>query len=198
MSGTTQYAPVTPVIAPVSGEPEQRLQQVADAITQNKIQVAQMQSDVKTINDKLATIGQGVTDGSDAAAGEIGEYVFAHVTRAAAAALTNATAVNLATITLTAGDWDVQGEAYFLASATGNACTFQGWINTASATAPEGTLGGLAVTSTTANGTDYSLAIPPMRLSLTAASTTVYLGASATFGTGSVTAAGLVRARRMR
>lgn len=52
----------------------------------------------------------GVTNGSNAAAGSVGEYVTASPT---GISLTTGTTINLTSISLTAGDWDVSGAVEF-------------------------------------------------------------------------------------
>ncbi len=65
--------------------------------------------------DALDRIERGVTDGSDAAAGQVGEYIEA--TFAGPAGLAGGgTAVNVGSISLTAGDWDVSGSVTFSSS----------------------------------------------------------------------------------
>lgn len=137
----------------------------------------------------------GVVDGSNAAAGHIGEYISATVSTSTA--LTSNVNTNLTTISLTAGDWDVYGQAYFQASSGAGADDLRVWINTVSATQPTGYAGGLAIESTSSGGLVNSLVTSPLRLNITAA-TTVYLGVNANYGSGTMNVQGLIRARRMR
>jgi len=176
-----------PVIAPVSGAPEQRLQQLADAITQANNLIARLQSQ----------IGWGVTDGSDAQPGQIGEYIFDNRTTANMLGIASGVPIDLASISLTAGDWDVQGAVYFQGSSSSGSDDLRAWVNTVSATQPSGDMGGLAIISTSSGGLVNMLAVPPIRASGTA-TTVVYLGCNATYGSGTMQAKGVVRARRMR
>jgi hypothetical protein len=171
------------VIAPVSGTAEQRLQQVADQITRNTVAISTMHS--------------GVQDGSSAAPGQIGEFVLANLTAATMIAIGNAVARDLTTITLTAGDWDVAGAVYFQATSSAGTDDLRGWINTMPAAQPAGDTGGLAISSTSSGGLVNFVAIPPLRMNLTQ-STTVYLSASADYGSGTMQVKGYIRARRMR
>ena len=139
----------------------------------------------------------GIVDGSDAAPGNVGEYVVSTVTAGSAVTLVNATNTDITSIALSAGDWDVAGAVYFNASSKGASLDMRAWTNTVSVTEPDGTDGGLAIDSTGSGGAVYGLAISPMRLNITAAAT-VHLGAYCNVSTGTVTAAGIVRARRMR
>jgi hypothetical protein len=137
----------------------------------------------------------GVTDGSDALPGQIGEYVMAN--RTINLAVLNNVATDITTITLTAGDWDVQGAVYFLGSSSSGSDDLRAWVNTVSATQPSGDNGGLAIVSTSSGGLVNMLAIPPIRAS-GATGATIFLSCNANFGSGTMNVQGYVRARRMR
>jgi len=186
VSGTAR--PPAPVISPVSGAPEQRLQQLADAITDSHNQIAALQ----------AKIGWGVTDGSDAQAGQIGEYVFDNRTTAQLMAVSSGVATDIATITLTAGDWHVYGSVYFQGSTSSGSDDLRAWVNTVSATQPSGDNGGLAIVSTSSGGLVNMLSVPAIRALGSATSILVYLGCNATFGSGTMQVKGFIAARRMR
>jgi hypothetical protein len=66
-------------------------------------------NDIGSIKAQLAAKA-GVTDGSDATAGQIGEYLTA---TASGVSLPNGTAVDVVTLALTAGDWQVSGVLEF-------------------------------------------------------------------------------------
>jgi hypothetical protein len=145
----------------------------------------------------------GTNTNDSAAAGNIGEYISSTIASASGTNLTSGTAANVTSITLTAGDWDVRADAYFLQSTAGIMTGMASGISAASATLPSLTNGSegvaqLAFTPTsTANRLTLTLAISPTRLSL-AATTTVYLVSGADFASGTVTAYGTIAARRMR
>jgi len=145
----------------------------------------------------------GTTTNNDAAAGSVGEYLSSIVLIGSAVALTSGTAANVATLSLTAGDWDVWGEVYL----TGNGSTVvqltRSTISTTSADAtyipannrslvnsqaPGGTLGA---------GGGYVFALAPCRQSL-ASTTTVYLIALMNFTISTCSAFGKICARRVR
>jgi hypothetical protein len=146
----------------------------------------------------------GVTTNSNAVAGYVGEFVTATVAIGAAVGLTTATPANVASISLTAGDWDVSAVADFnLTGAT--ATLIQSGPSLVSVTLPTqpggsglGTdaLAQLQLALVTVSGV-LDLDSNPVRLSI-AATTTVYLVASATFSVGSISAFGTLRARRVR
>jgi hypothetical protein len=142
-----------------------------------------------------AVANYGVTDGSDALPGQIGEYIMAN--RTINLAVPNNVNTDITSITLTPGDWDVQGAVYFLASSSAGSDELRAWVNTVSVTQPSGNTGGLAIMSTTSAGLTNMLAIPPIRAS-GATGATVFLSCWTQYGTGSMNVQGYVRARRMR
>jgi hypothetical protein len=135
----------------------------------------------------------GVSTSSNATAGSVGEYITG---TASTVSLTSGTVTNVTSISLTAGDWDVTAVVRFNPAGTTTVTGVIGSINTTSAT-----LGGLGNTSqilaTLTTGQQQALALPTVRLS-TAATTTVYCIAQAAFGTSTMTADCLIRARRPR
>jgi hypothetical protein len=149
----------------------------------------------------LPVVLNGVTTNSDAAAGQVGEYISASLAQASATSLTDSTPVNLTSISLTAGDWDVDGALYYNPANTTQTTLFSGGVSTTSATLPSSNgIGGKALdqiarTSTGSGPSAY--AVPTTRLSL-AVTTTVYLVAQANFTVSTATAFGQIRARRVR
>ena len=150
----------------------------------------------QSVSDQLAALAstvqsnQGVTDGSDASAGQIGEYV----TASSSGAVTPSTGAvnNIATLPLTPGDWDVAGNVIFnpTAGVTYAACSVS---TTSGAIGPIATrVPGAASATQLRIGTGGSL-----RVSV-AAPTTVYLTAQTAFSSGSMSVTGVISARRMR
>jgi hypothetical protein len=137
----------------------------------------------------------GISDGSNPPPGAIGELLSSAVTTAVAIA--TGIAQDLTSIALTAGDWDVVGTGYFQASSSAGTDDLRVWVNTASATQPTGDQGGLAIESTSSGGQINNLVCAPLRVNV-AVTTQVFLSVNATFGTGTMLAKGLIRARRMR
>ena len=150
----------------------------------------------QSVSDQLAsttaTIAAraGVTDGSDATAGQIGEYL----TASSSGAVTPGSGGinNIATLALTAGDWDVQGNVIFnpTAGVTYAACS----VSTAS-----GAIGPIA-TRVPGAGSATQLRIGTgggLRVSV-AAATTVYLTAQTAFSSGSMSVTGVIWGRRVR
>ena len=143
----------------------------------------------------------GVATASNAAAGCVGEYISSTVAAGSATPLTNGTPLNITSISLTAGDWDVSGVVGFSYGATTNVADEYANISATS--------GDVGYGSTTANirayspsgvvpgGLNASLPITPVRFSI-ASTTTIFLVTEVNFSTSTAAAFGTIRARRMR
>lgn len=139
--------------------------------------------------------GTGTND--NAPVGYYGEYVGpALVAIGAPVSLTNNTAANVTSISLTAGDWDVTA----LASVTETTSTVTAriaGISTTSATLPtDGSEGYNGVQSTLTSETN-SIPLNRKRISVSG-TTTVYLVEKVTFSAGTAGAFGALDARRVR
>lgn len=136
----------------------------------------------------------GVTTNSNAATGQVGEYVSNSAT---GVSLTSGTNANITSISLTAGDWDVTGTVTFVPANTTAPTLMECGISTTSATlAGLGTVNFLNLSFPT-NGSSQGFVAPRQRISI-AATTTVYLVAVSTFTVSTMTANGFISARRMR
>jgi hypothetical protein len=145
---------------------------------------------------KLA--GGGTTTNDNAAAGQIGEFISASIASPGVTA-SNAVALNVTTISLTAGDWDVQGQVGTIPAAGTKISDISAWPSTTSAAYPTTLQGGLHRNNglTTQGGDVVVLTTGRMRLSL-AVTTTVYLSALVAFAGGTLACTGFIGARRMR
>jgi hypothetical protein len=147
-----------------------------------------------------ANIGAGHLPGTqtndNAAAGQVGEVISA--LNAGGTACTNGVATTIATLNLTAGDWDLQGEAWMIAGA--GMTLVQAAINTVAAALPGSpSLATSIVTAGVTGGATEGtiiLALCPVRVSLTA--TTSYFLVMAQGGAASATGLGKLYARRAR
>jgi hypothetical protein len=145
-----------------------------------------------------AATGQipGTTTNDNAAAGKVGEVITANVVVGSAIPLTTATAANVTSISLTAGDWELSGCVGFTQGATTTVSIMFGGVSATSAT-----LAGLgtywqAGSGITAAG-DLISSFPTNRVSL-AGTTTIFLVARGDFATNTLSAYGLIRGRRVR
>ena len=136
----------------------------------------------------------GTTTNNNAAAGCVGEYVSSAIEYASRVSLTTSTPANVTSISLTAGDWDVDFTVIFSGASTGTyviAC-----INSTSAamTYGAGSFSSSPTMPTSAADCSYL-----MRKRVSISSTTTYYGvAEAGFSVGSPTAYGRLSARRVR
>ncbi len=151
----------------------------------------------------------GTTTNDNAAAGKVGEVISSAIAAGSQVAVTpSGTTVNVTSISLTAGDWDVSGTVYCDASNGSTTITnFVGGITTVSATLP---LGAASINSSVTyvvapSGTSWltgtsgvpSAPVSPCRISVSA-TTTVYLVSRLFFAVSTAAVYGSIIARRVR
>lgn len=151
---------------------------------------------------------QGQTTGSNATAGVMGEYFCAQVTNGGSptgcatntstpVSLATNTPVNVASIPLTAGDWDVWGSVGFIPAGTTTTQNLQGWISTSSATVPTPPNFGAYFYSPLSYAAGVAPFVPVgTRQINVSSSTTVYLEVQAGFSVSTMTGYGFIAARR--
>lgn len=136
----------------------------------------------------------GTTAVNNANAGSVGEYLTA---TGGAVSITSGTTSSPESISLTAGDWDVQAVVLFTGAGT---TTFSSVAYTSVSTSATslGTLGNyVEIPAPTIGGATFAFASPVVRVNV--ASTTTYFAAvNATFSVSTATATGFLRARRVR
>lgn len=140
----------------------------------------------------------------NAAAGKVGELLSSTVLIGAAVSLTHATAANVTSLALTAGDWDVWFDAHFSGGATTNVWYLVAGISATTATLPTapGTFAANYVSPDSfaifnIGFNEFTANVGPLRISL--ASTTTYYGVvQAGFSTSTMLGHGIMRARRVR
>jgi len=141
----------------------------------------------------------GTTAGDDASASYVGEYIESVVTTPVT--LTNITSVDITSISLSAGDWDVYSNVAFTSDVGCTIVYLSGWTSDVSATEPsQEYLAKVAYTGVgivTAQPESGSLTSPFRRFSLSA-TTTIYLTAKCRFQTAALSASGVICARRVR
>jgi len=141
-----------------------------------------------TTNGQL--IAKGTATNDSAAAGYIGEYVSS---TGSGVALTNGVAANIASLVLSAGDWDVSYVALFAGAITGTGTTTS--ISATSAT-HNYTVGSYIVSPTVPTVNSDTCHTITERVSTTGA--TFYFVGSMVFTAGTGTAGGKIHARRVR
>lgn len=140
----------------------------------------------------------GTNTNDSAAAGWVGERVYAELTSGSATSLSDTVAKNITSISLPAGDWDVAAVVHFIPANTTTVTLLTCSVSTTSATldTTPSRLATLGI-SYTSGGNVASVQNPTTQFSLSA-TTTVYLVGRATFGTSTCTAYGRIEARRVR
>jgi hypothetical protein len=140
----------------------------------------------------------GTTTNNNAAAGSVGEYATASAA-STTVSLTTATPANVTSISLTAGDYDVQGVCVYQTAASTSVTQDICGISTTSATlGADGSYTRSTFAAVVPGAVEYAdMPSPVFRVSL-AATTTVYLVGQSTFTVSTQTAGGVIRARRVR
>jgi copper-binding protein NosD len=147
-----------------------------------------------------ATSITGSATNDSAGAGLVGQIITSSVPVGSASSLTSAAAgANITSISLTAGDWDVDAVVGFHPAASTSVTVSSAGITTTSATIPLLSTGASDIRAQAAQvpAVDYSLVVPPTRISLSA-TTTVFMTASSTFSVSTNAGYGFIRARRVR
>jgi hypothetical protein len=142
------------------------------------------------LRDLPGQLTVGVVDASDAPAGQIGEFLQA--SSSGTVGLANGTVTDIATLPLTAGDWSVEGNVVF--NPTGTVTYAQATVNVVSATS------GSIVTRVAGATAATQLRLGTggaVRINVTTP-VTAYLVAQCGFTSGSVSADGIIWARRCR
>lgn len=137
----------------------------------------------------------GVTDGSDADAGNVGEFITATNTQS----MTSTVNANVVSISLTAGDWDVWGAIEtVLGSGTITVSMIAG-INTVSATFPGSQNGAYFVYTWPPSSAEFAAAGPVGQLRISVSTTTtIYLVGYIDFSVSTASLIGYLGARRVR
>lgn len=136
----------------------------------------------------------GTTTNNNANAGSVGEYVTATGT---AVSITTSTLTNVTSVSLTAGDWEISSSLTFLPAASTTMSLLVGGISSTTAALPADPFTWLVQSTGLTPGAKQSSAIPTQRFSLPS-TTTIFLVAEALFGVSTMTATGILRARRVR
>lgn len=139
----------------------------------------------------------GTATNDNATSGNVGEFIKANVASGAAVALTSGVGANITSVSLTAGDWDVQATCVTNPSSTTQTAVDCG-VNTTSATQPDPSVdGGRNLLQGISTASPIISATNSRRFSL-AGTTTVFMVMTATFSGGTEGGYGTIRARRMR
>lgn len=145
----------------------------------------------------------GIKTGSAAAAGQVGEYISASVASGSAVALASTTPINITSISLTAGDWDVEGTFGVIPAASTTVNSFNAGVSGTSATLPTdpgaggriGLNGGSGAVITTGGQLEFATGRAVVNIS---SPETFYLVGQVGFGVSTCGGYGFIGARRVR
>lgn len=193
-------------IATVTGASSGGAVQIFDATHGNQVNIQNAGATVAAFGSGGITIGtgyplipasvagiKGTTTNDTVNAGGIGENLTGSTS---GTSVTNNTATNCTSVSLTAGNWLVWGVVSFAPNASTTVSQIVSGISTTSATlGATGTFTSLAATLTTAAA--QSQATPAVTLKL-ASTTTVYLIGQSQFATSTMTCSGNISALRIR
>lgn len=141
---------------------------------------------------------KGVTTGSCAGSGNVGQCLSVNVPNGSAVSLTTATAANVTSLSLTAGNWLISGNVCF-APGTGASSSFNmAWLSTTTAAVPTSPNAGAETIQNAAivqsNGT---FCLPTgLTFQTVTTTTTMFMSALSTFSGGTMTAYGYLFAIR--
>lgn len=154
-----------------------------------------------SVNGAIGTGGQliGTKTNDNACTGCVGEILSAQVTGGAPTAISSNVIFDLATVTLTPGDWDVSGILGFIEASGTVTTSVSGWISTTSLTLPGAPNSGayLSLPATLAASSVFGASVGTIRVSV-AVNTPVYLSGSVLFSVSTNAAFGYLRAVRRR
>ncbi len=142
----------------------------------------------------------GESSTGSATAGNVGEYIEGVLAVGSATSLTTGTDKTVISLALTAGDWDISGNVGLVTAGTTSVTFIFAGISLTNNTLDQ--TNGRTVTSAfpaivPGAGTSFQIPVGPVRFSVSGA-TTVYLIGRATFSASTLTAFGIIRARRVR
>lgn len=153
-----------------------------------------------------ATVGQipATATNDSAASGKVGEYTSLTLAAASAVVLSTGVGTSVLGLGLTAGDWNVWGQAFFhpqsLTVVSGMVAAISTTAGSSAAGLP-GLLSGaqnqIGLGAGLTGGSDSSIPVGPTRISI-ASSATAFLNTSLTFATSTAAVYGILQARRVR
>jgi hypothetical protein len=150
-------------------------------------------NDARLSDTRVATT---TATNDNAAAGRLGEFINSAVTSGSPVAATTGTAVNVTSLSLTAGDWDVRGNVGFIAAGTTSVTNMVGGISLTTGAFSLDVFN-LFLPAYVPGAVGQSFVVPSERISL-ASTTTVFLVARSAFTVAGMSVYGSISARRVR
>ena len=141
----------------------------------------------------------GITNGSGAAAGVVGEFMSSSIASGSAVSLTTGVTANVTSLSLTAGDWNCSGNINFYPAGGTTPSAVAGWISATSAAIPTRPNGGSFTERSVAMtiGGNESISVGQLAINISS-TTTIYLEAYGGFSGSTMTAGGYIGCRRVR
>lgn len=140
----------------------------------------------------------GTTTNDNSAAGSVGEYISSSVLFASRVSVTTGTSKTITSISLTAGDWDVQGVVVYVPAVGTTTAQASVGISTTDNTLPTvAAENNYSALGTSAASIGCAPNVGSTRISI-GSTTTVYIVANATFAVSTMQAYGFIGARRVR
>ena len=161
-------------------------------------QLDQTISGTKTFDGQL--IGKGTATNDSAASGYIGEQMSSTVLRADRTSATTGTAKDIASLTLTAGDWIVWGSIGITGASGTTVSQHLGWIGTTATTVAEQSSASFTKSgngAAIASADDDVTAVPMTTVRVASGTQAVYLGHRTAFAVSTLTSYGSIYARRI-
>lgn len=153
-----------------------------------------------------AILGQipGIATSGLATAGNVGEYVTANLVSGSALTLATGVGTSVIGVALSAGDWNVWGQAVYKTGVLTVTTVMIAAISTTAGSSAAG-LPGLVSGQQVQEGfgagvtgiADTVVQVPPVRVSIAAAAT-AFVNGQLTFGTSTASVYGVIQARRVR
>lgn len=185
---TQEYASMEAVIADATSTSEDGALNIYAPIAGTRTQIASFGP---------SAVLRGTATNDSAAAGFIGEYGESSVAFGSAVSATTATPLNITSVSLGVGDWDISALLAIAPAGTTVVTERRAGINTTSATLPTIPAGGAIKQNYSATGQIEAISLGTTRISL-AATTTVYFVAQFTFTVSTCGGYGVLRYRRVR
>lgn len=137
----------------------------------------------------------GTNTNNNAASGHVGEFISSVIPFSSSVSFANDTFTDLTFISLSAGDWTVFGNIFYVFTG-GGASSSYGWISSVSATQPD-----VSIITGQAFGSailgNWGFCVPSQRISI-ASTTTIYISGICVVNAGTISASGGIYARRAR
>lgn len=138
---------------------------------------------------------QGITGGSSAAAGQVGELMSAITLSGSSVSLSNGIITTIAQLSITAGQWLLWGNIFVSTGGTQTISNYSGWISN-SGTKPDNSFL-TEINQAGINTPNGGLPVPMLPINITT-TTTYFLKCEAGFGSGTARGNGAIYALRVR